>query len=463
MDTTEKEFETAEFSLDDILNSIPPKEIDNNTDNSDFDNSILQENLNNNLEQNQSSDDISDNDVNTNQENMDTTDVLIDSSETVITNEDNEAISNEDDEIPADRYIHTKKRRKKHGFRRFIFGLFLTMIIVGVSVFLALTILKYSKEFLGIDKSDVVVTIEIPYGVNTTEIADILYNEGIIEEVNLFRIFSKIKGTDGSYVSGIHKFSPKMSYDDMVTELITGAEEVRETADVTFPEGITLIEAAERLEESGVCAADEFIKAFNNSTFGFDFEELVKVNSMKFYKMEGYLFPDTYTFYLEEDPRVVVKKIYKNFEAKITPDLYGRMKDLDMTLEEVLTLSSIVQAEAAYKSDMKMVASVFLNRLNNSSEYPLLQSDPTTKYVNEVIKPNIEINSKAMFTAYDTYQGAGLTPGPICNPGIEAINAVLYPAETDYYYFCSNIDTGEFFYAKTLSQHEANLVEAGLV
>ena len=134
-----------------------------------------------------------------------------------------------------------------------------------------------------------------------------------------------------------------------------------------------------------------------------------------------------------------------------------------MELEEVLTLASIVQAEAANTKDMKNVASVFYNRLNNPNEYPLLQSDPTTNYVEEVIIPYSQVQTEKINIAYDTYKGAGLTPGPICNPGLDAINAVLYPAETDYYYFCSNLETGEFFYAETLEEHEQNLVTAGLV
>ena len=112
--------------------------------------------------------------------------------------------------------------------------------------------------------------------------------------------------------------------------------------------------------------------------------------------------------------------------------------------------------------DMKRVASVFRNRLADPDNYPLLQSDPTRKYVEEVIKPNIEFPSKEMFKAYNTYEGAGLPPGPICNPGLDAINAVLYPADTDYYYFCANVDTGEVYYARTNDEHEANLVLAGI-
>ena len=356
-----------------------------------------------------------------------------------------------------------KKKRKKKGHGRLIFGLVLTTLIIVISILCAAYILKFSRDMLGIGKSDISIVVEIPMNSSTSDIADILCNEGIIENTYLFRFFSRVKGSDGTFVAGPHTLSPKMTFGDIVDELQTGAVDERESVNIVFPEGITLYDAAQKLEEKGVCSASEFIRAFNTADFGFDFEEKVKVSSLKFYKMEGYLFPDTYTFYLEEDARVVAKKFCRNFEAKVTPDYYGRMEDLGMELEEVLTLASMVQAEAQSVYDMKRVASVFLNRLNNPDEYPLLQSDPTKKYVNEVIMANIEVKSQAMFKAYNTYEGAGLPPGPICNPGLDAINAVLYPADTDYYYFCANIDTGEVFYAKTLEEHEENLVLAGLV
>ncbi|MDE7304247.1 MAG: endolytic transglycosylase MltG [Oscillospiraceae bacterium] len=367
----------------------------------------------------------------------------------------------EDDEDEED--TPKKRKKKKRGHGHIIFGLLLSVVIISVSILAAVLILKCSKEFLGIGKSDIELVIEIPMNSSTADIAEQLYSEGIISNVDLFRLFSKFKGADGTYIAGTHTLSPKMDYNTLIETLQEEVENQRETADVVFPEGITLFEAAQKLEEKNVCDAKEFIKVFNAGGFGFDFEEEVRISSLKFYKMEGYFFPDTYQFYVEEDPRVVAKKIYRNFDARVTPDLYGRMRDLDMELEEVLTLASVVQAEAANTRDMKMVASVFFNRLNNPDEYPLLQSDPTTNYVENIIKPNIEFKSETMFKAYDTYQGAGLPPGPICNPGLDAINAVLYPAETDYYYFCSNLETGEFYYAETLDEHNQNLVEAGLV
>lgn len=389
-----------------------------------------------------------------------------------ITSDKSEATDDTDDEqFYGDNYDDyeeeirpvKKKKRKKRSHGRFIFGLLFSVIIISISILAAAVILKCAKEFLGIGKSDIEIVVDIPMNSSTLDIAEQLYNEGIIADTSLFRLFSKLKGADGTFIAGTHKVSPKMDYSTLIETLQEEAENQRETADIVFPEGITLVEAAARLEEKGVCNAEEFINVFNSSSFGFDFEENVKISAMKFYKMEGYLFPDTYQFYLEEDPRIVAKKIYKNFEARITPDLYGRMEDLEMELEEVLTLASIVQAEAANTRDMKKVASVFYNRLNNPNEYPLLQSDPTTNYVEEVIIPYSKVQTEKLNIAYDTYKGAGLTPGPICNPGLDAIEAVLYPAETDYYYFCSNLETGEFFYAETLEEHEQNLITAGLI
>ena len=372
--------------------------------------------------------------------------------------DDEEDEDDEEEERPKAR----RKKRRKRGPGRLIFGLIMTLVVIGSAILLSAYIIKYAKDFLGIGKSSMEIVVEIPMNSTTEDIAQILYDDGVINNTYLFRFYSRVKGSDGTFVAGEHTLALNMTYEDMVEELQKGAVEERESVDIVFPEGITLYEAAQKLEDKGVCGADEFIRAFNTADYGYDFETQVKVSALKFYKMEGYLFPDTYTFYLDEDPKIAAKKFCKNFNTKITADLYGRMDDLGMELEEVLTLASMVQAEAQNTRDMKLVASVFLNRLDNPDEYPLLQSDPTKKYVTDIIMPNIEVPSKAMYTAYNTYEGAGLPPGPICNPGLDAINAVLYPSDTNYYYFCANVDTGEIFYAETLAEHEENLVLAGI-
>ena len=106
---------------------------------------------------------------------------------------------------------------------------------------------------------------------------------------------------------------------------------------------------------------------------------------------------------------------------------------------------------------MKNISSVFHNRLNNPDKFPKLESDPTRIYAEDVIHVKADITDETIENAYNTYQSAGLPPGAICNPGLEAINATLYPDDTEYFYFCANVNTGKVYYATTLEEHEANL------
>ena len=192
-----------------------------------------------------------------------------------------------DDDDDEEEDVPRKRKKKKRGHGHIIFGLLLSVFIISVSILAAVFILNCAKEFLAIGKSDIELVIDIPMNSSTADIAEILYNEGIVSNADLFRFFSKFKGADGSYIAGTHTLSPKMDYNTLIEALQEEAENQRETADVVFQEGITLLEAARKLEEKNVCSADEFIKIFNAGGFGFDFEESVRISSLKFYKMEG--------------------------------------------------------------------------------------------------------------------------------------------------------------------------------
>ncbi|MBQ4346050.1 MAG: endolytic transglycosylase MltG [Oscillospiraceae bacterium] len=351
-----------------------------------------------------------------------------------------------------------KNRRKKS--RGISCSLLALTIIFSVSILLSAAILAVAMELFGINKSMVEKPVTIPKGATTADIAELLEEEGIIRLPKLFLVMSRLNNADALYIAGEHVVSPAMGYEAIIEELCDDAVNKRETVTVTFREGINLLDAAQLLEENEVCNAKDFIFYFNAGGYGFEFESLVpQTSELKFYRMEGYLFPDTYDFYVGEDPEIVVQKIYENFERKLTQDDLERMDELGLTLDEMITLASIVQAEAPVASSMQMVSSVFHNRLNNSSIFPLLQSDPTRVYAEDVIEPNLDIANRLMCDAYNTYVGAGLPPGAINNPGRDAIDAVLYPAESDYYFFCANVQTGEIFYAKTNAEHEENLAE----
>jgi len=351
-----------------------------------------------------------------------------------------------------------RKRRKKRSARLPIV-LMVTTLIFTISICLSILIISVGRDMLAIGKGDVSKMVTIPEGADAKTVAAILKEEEIIDIPRAFEIFSSLNGSDALFIPGQYELNSSDAYETIINILTTEeTDDDRESVNVTFVEGISIYDAAKLLEENNVCPADRFIYYFNAAGYGFDFEEKLPTSTVnKFYKMEGYLFPDTYTFYVESDPESVCMKIYQNFENKITEEHYAQMQKKGMTLDEVITLASIVQKEAPTSDSMKMVASVFENRLNNEDIFPRLQSDPTTYYVEEIIKPNIQVKSNAIFEAYDTYQGYGLPPGAICNPGIAAIEAVLYHEDTDYFYFCADIDTMEIYYSETLEEHEEYL------
>ncbi len=361
------------------------------------------------------------------------------------------------EEVERERKRRKKRRRNKSVGRVYGVLIMLTIIIV-TSVALSVGIIEVGKDMIGIEGTETLVPFTIPEGATTAEIAEDLYEAGIIEYPKAFVYFSRLSDADASYKAGEHEVSSIMAYEAIIAELSGLAGEELVTVDVMFPEGISVYEAAQKLEEANVCESQKFIYYFNMANYGYAFEEHLpqKQSKLKFCKMEGYLFPDTYTFYEEMEPDDVCRKIYMNFNKKITDTYYARMEELGITLDEMITLASIVQAEAAFKDDMKDVASVFWNRLNNPAEFTRLQSDPTSKYVEEIIKPNIELEDPLVYDAYDTYICTGLPAGAIGNPGMDAIEAVLYPNDTNYYYFYANVQTGVTYFATTLEEHYAN-------
>lgn len=350
----------------------------------------------------------------------------------------------------------TKKKKSNHLARLIA----LLAVIVVISVSLSAVIISFGRDMLGVGRSSETVVVTVQDGATVNDIAQMLKDDGIIKNPKFFRLFSKISKTDSLFIAGDHEVRADMAYETLIKALTSDAISDENAVSVTFVEGTTLPEAAEALEIEGVCNADDFIEAFNKAdNYGLEYEKHMPAfsNNSKFYKMEGYLFPDTYTFYKDMSPDLVCQKILKNFDSKITSDMYAKMDSEKMSLDDVIILASIVQKEAGTAQDMPLVASVFLNRLKNSNTYPRLQSDATSTYVEDTIKPHISEIDQELFDAYDTYTCTGFPAGAICNPGLDAINAVLNPAKTDYFYFYSDMKTGETFFAETYEEHLANI------
>lgn len=355
-----------------------------------------------------------------------------------------------------------KKKKKKSRFNGTIFGgIIIVAIILTVSLLIAVTGIKLGMEFYGIGKSESDIRFNIPEGSNNDKIADILIENGVIQNKTLFKLALKLQHDPTLYPGDI-TLQPSNGYQDIIEKLSVQRESY-ESVTVTFAEGENLITIADKLEEAKVCEADDFIFEFNRDQ-GLDFEKLIDKDADTFYAREGYFAPNTYEFYVNDSAENVAKKVKEQFQKQYTTSIEPKMSTTKLTFQQVMTLASIVQLESASVEEMPTVASVFINRLNDPDTFPMLQSDTTSNYIKQVINAQADTASARTHYAesYDTYACKGLPAGPICNPGIEAILAVLNPAKTNYYYFCNNLTTKQTFYAKTLEEHEENLKKAGL-
>lgn len=375
-----------------------------------------------------------------------------------------------------------KRRKKKHQSNHtrtmghVFLGVVLSVAAICAGIFLAWKVIIGLMDYTGMAKSSHEADIVIDGSMNVDDIADALHENGIIEMPWLFKTYINMTGKDKGFLDGEYTVNSTMSYSNIITLLKT-VRQYTNTVTIMIPEGYNAMQIGELLEENLVCRADDFEKYYRSKLEKYDFEEKITVSEDRFYALEGYLFPDTYEFYVIDDlpekpnmdtsqyAKQAAEKMYSNFESKITNSMYARAKELGMTFDQVITLASIIQKEGTNEENMANISSVFHNRLENMYEYPHLQSDTTDHYIEDVIRPNIPSSSLALYenviNAYDTYTCEGLPAGPICSPGMEAINAALYPAETDYYYFLSSSD-GIFYYASTVEKHEQNIVDAAL-
>ncbi|MCM1333634.1 MAG: endolytic transglycosylase MltG [Bacteroides sp.] len=393
-------------------------------------------------------------------------------------------------EIADMRIRYEKQRQRSRTFAFILIGAFLSVVIIGVSAYISSYIVTFALDLTGIATNDFRLDIEIPSGANVETVAAILQENNIIQSAKFFRLFADFTHKSDNFQSGTYTLSSTMSYMTIFSTLQDTSIEYK-TVTIRIVEGMTASEIGKLLEENKVCYAEDFEQYYKNIQNNYDFEKRIREKSSKFNQLEGYLFPDTYEFYatldvpeLEyeskeerkksedeqrsrelENAESAAKKMYQNFNEKMTKQMYKQMGEMNMTLDEVITLASMVQKEAAGTEDMYYVASVFLNRIRNSEAYPNLQSDVTVLYVENEIRPYLDASSARygrFANAYNTYVCEGIPAGPICNPGLDAIEAVLNAASTDYFYFCANKETGEVYYATTQEEHEVNLVLAGL-
>ena len=325
-------------------------------------------------------------------------------------------------------------------------------------VFLAVFILQSANDLFGLNQQDKQVEVVIPQNPTVSQVTDILTETGVVEKSLTFRLYAGMKTKEKSFKPGNYIFNYNMGYDEIILALKNGNIK-KEIVTPTFIEGMTLYEIARKLEENRVCDADEFLDYLQTAELNYEFIDQLPDSGLRYRRLEGYIFPDTYEFYVGEKVSNVAAKFLDNFESRITEDMRRKAQNLNLTLDQVITLASIIQKEAGDPEEMRLVSSVFHNRLNLPENYPNLQSDVTIHYVEKFIKPFLDYANQDMYNAYNTYIAPGLPVGPICNPGLDAIEAALEPDNTRFLFFVTDSE-GSYYYAETAKDHYANVSAA---
>ena len=345
------------------------------------------------------------------------------------------------------------------------------LIVVGVaSTILSLISISCVNDVLAINRhSEKSVTITIDKQVTTHDVIRMLKKNGLIKNEIFCNFFAKVRGYTNNYQTGIFYLNKDMGLEGMIMEL-KETSQTDETVSINFPEGYSVIDIANKLEANDVCKAKTFIDTLENYNFDeYDFiDDKIKTDKRKYQYLEGYLFPATYEFYVGESPSSVIKKMLDAFNEHYLSEFKPKLEKSEYTLDQVVTFASIIQREAANKDQMSDIASVLNNRLNDQSTFPRLECDSTTSFLNKDIKEFLKlypdkgtIDYYALY--YSTYSNsfAGLPAGAICNPGADAINAVLNVKPSGYYYFCHD-SSGQIHLASTLYEFEYILNEYGI-
>ncbi len=305
------------------------------------------------------------------------------------------------------------------------------------------------------------ININIPPGTSLTRIATILEEEGIVKHALLFRFYARYKDAGQNLQAGDYELFTNMHPADILGKLQEGRV-YREQIRFTIPEGLTAEQTAKRLANEGL-GDEEVFQNLMASPEDFDYEFFAEIPPGFKYPLKSFLFPNTYFVHIEAGEKEVLNVMLQQFNVFYSESIQERIKDLDFSLHEIITLASIVEKEAILQEEMPLIAGVFYNRLEK--RWPL-DACSTVNYLLGEWRPltwyDIRDDPRTQ-NSYNTYQYRGLPPGPIASPGKSALEAVLYPVETDYMFFVAKDDgTGGHYFAKDNRGHEQNKTKAGV-
>lgn len=346
-------------------------------------------------------------------------------------------------------------------------------LVLAASVLLAVFAWKCADEVCALTAEEAVVTVTVEADSSLNDITGMLAEKGLIEYEWLFNLYCLMSNAAEKIDPGTYELNTVYDYRALVYGMVETGEN-RATKTVTVPEGYELDDIFRMLEEMQVCDVVSLQEAAANYAFDYWFLENLPYGDYR--RLEGYLYPDTYEFYVDDTPENVLSKFLRNFNNKITVEMQTDLETLNeelraimaengfmeaeiaassLTFHDVVIVASLVEKETVGAAESGKIASVIYNRLC-SKLYPCLNIDATIQYVLPERKDVLTNADKAVISPYNTYTNAGLPVGPIANPGMTSLRAALYPVDTDFYFYALD-PSGVHHFSETVYEHQSYL------
>jgi len=338
-------------------------------------------------------------------------------------------------DVPESRPLRLR-REKRTGL---VGGLLFALFIICVSVILASVLWMATVDVLGFASEDELVHVQVPPGFTMDGITDMLYEAGLIRHKALFALYAEYSNAIDKISEGSYVLNKNYDYRALVQGM-TARAGVRVETTVTIPEGFTLAQIFTLLEHEGVCSAADLWEAATNHEFNFYFLERETLGNKL--RLEGFLFPDTYNFFMDSTPTQAILRMLREFDRRFTEEYIDRAEDMGFTVREIITIASLIEREAGGDEERPRIAAVIYNRLN-SPNFPTLDIDATIHYA--IAGTTIPFSTQ-LDNEFNSYLHPGLPPGPIASPGMPSIRAALFPETTnEYFYALNRYGTHNFF------------------
>lgn len=368
-------------------------------------------------------------------------------------------------EKTADKVIAKQKKSGGVGSTYLFF-----IIVIIVSVVVSIYAILCMNDIFAITKTKSNVTVSYSQQLESSNDAiNLLSEKGLIKCKNFCKLFVKLRDgfiksnrLGGPYEAGVYYLNGKMGLEGMLLTL-QGDTATSETVTLAFPEGLTVPEIVNKLSDNDVCDKAALLSVIQSTEYSYSLVADLKASDSIPYRLEGFMFPDTYEFFIGESASSVVTKFLENGESKFTEEFKQRCNELGYTPYEIMTIASIIQKEAANNEQMKTISAVLHNRLKDKANFPTLGCQSTADYITNKVSPNLSSTSSHTADYYMAYYNTnnsstvvGLPAGPICNPGTAAINAALYPENSDVKFFFHDTK-GVMYTAKTYAEFKSKV------